>query len=313
MRYRLPSLNALRAFEATARNGSLSAAGRELNVSAGAVSRHIALLEAHFEAALFVRQPTGMALTAPGSDYFRQVAFAFDTLDKASEHLLPRSNDHVRFHAYTSLATEWLAPRISGFQARYPKADVQMIFSTSEGSFGDRSVDLAVSASNAIADDLWAEELFPSQYMLVASRTVAENLASMADLLTECAPPILFARREAAVWETLFAKAGLAAPPFSRGLEFDNLSLTYQAARQGAGVALGLLFLIADDLHSGRLASAVPTIVDMGNSHKLLCRKSRVSRRPLIDLRNWLQETAGATNRLVNELIARDGLDLLLR
>jgi DNA-binding transcriptional LysR family regulator len=313
MRYRLPSLNALRAFEATARNGSLSAAGRELNVSAGAVSRHIALLEAHFETTLFVRQPTGMALTVPGSEYFRQVAFAFDTIDKASEHLLPRSDDHVRFHAYTSLATEWLAPRISRFQARFPEADVQMIFSTSEGSFGDRSVDLAVSASNDIADEIRAEDLFPSQYMLVASRTVAENLASMADLLAEGAPPIVFARREAAVWEALFSRAGLGAPPFSRGLEFDNLSLTYQAARQGAGVALGLLFLIADDLQSGRLATAVPTIIEMENSHKLLYRKSRASRRPLIDLRVWLQETAGATNQMVAEFIAREGLALAQR
>lgn len=313
MRYRLPSLNSLRAFEATARNGSLSAAGREMNVSAGAVSRHITLLEAHFETALFVRQPSGMALTGPGSEYFRQVALAFDTIDKASEHLLPHSDEHVRFHAYTSLATEWLAPRISRFQALHAKADVQMIFSTSEGSFSNRSVDLAVSASDNIADELWSEDLFPSQYMLVTSPALAENLSSLTDLLTEGAPPILFARREAAVWEALFSKAGLAAPPFPKGLEFENLSLTYQAARQGAGVALGLLFLVADDLHSGRLTPAVPTIIDMGNCHKLLCRKSRASRRPLIDLRNWLQESAGATNRLVTEFINQNGLVMVQR
>jgi len=313
MRYRLPSLNALRAFEATARNGSLSAAGRELNVSAGAVSRHIALLEAHFETPLFVRQPTGMDLTVAGSEYFRQIAFAFDTIDKASEHLFPRSGDHVRFHAYTSLATEWLAPRISAFQARYPKAEVQMIFSTSEGNFSDRSVDLAVSANNDIADELWAEDLFPSQYMLVASCDVARNLASMADLLTEGAPRILFASREASIWQALFSKAGLAAPPFSKGLEFDNLSLTYQAARQGAGVALGLMFLVAEDLHSQRLVPADPRIIDIEASHKLLCRKSRASRRPLSDLRDWLQETAQETNQMVTKFISREGLVLTLR
>ena len=313
MRYRLPSLNALRAFEATARNGSLSAAGRELKVSAGAVSRHIALLEAYFETPLFVRQPSGMVSTVLGDEYYRQVALAFDTIDKASERLLPGSNDHVRFHAYTSLATEWLAPRISSFQARYPKADVQMIFSTSEGSFSARSVDLAISASSDISNELWAEDLFPSQYMLVASLGIANCLTQLSDLLEEGAPPILFARRETAVWQALFAKAGLADPPFVKGLEFDNLSLTYQAARQGAGVALGLMFLLADDLYSGRLASVSPTVLDMGYAHKILYRRSRESQKPLLDLRAWLHETANETNEAVGKFIAREGLNILYR
>ncbi|MGN2259028.1 LysR family transcriptional regulator, partial [Pseudomonas aeruginosa] len=62
----LPSLNALRAFEAAARLHSISLAAEELHVTHGAVSRQVRLLEDDLGVALFGKDGRGVKLTDSG-------------------------------------------------------------------------------------------------------------------------------------------------------------------------------------------------------------------------------------------------------
>ena len=118
MRYRLPSLNAVRALEAAVRRRSLTAASRELQVTPGAVSRHVALLEAQFHCELLVREPQGGRPTEKGQNLFEAVSKAMDGIDAASRALSAESvPPHLVVQLYTALAVDWLSPRLEAFTA----------------------------------------------------------------------------------------------------------------------------------------------------------------------------------------------------
>lgn len=89
MSHRLPSLNGLRAFEASARHLSFKTAARELGVTAGAVSQQVKLLEAALEIRLFRRLPRGLLLTESGREYLPDLSEAFRIISRSTEAIAP--------------------------------------------------------------------------------------------------------------------------------------------------------------------------------------------------------------------------------
>src|ERR1700741_916047 len=89
MSYRLPPLNALRAFEASARHLSFKRAADELSVTAGAVSQQVKSLEARIGVKLFRRLSRGLVLTAAGESYLPSISGAFHAISAATEKLSP--------------------------------------------------------------------------------------------------------------------------------------------------------------------------------------------------------------------------------
>lgn len=302
MRHNLPPLNALRAFEVTGRTGSLSAASRELGVSVGAISRHVNLLEDYLGYQLFLRQHSGMLLTQWGEVYHDQIASAFDLIDTAGRGRQVGSQHTIRFRAYTSFATDWLSPRLPDFRRKHPDITVQLKQSLNETNFASEPIDAAISALPVLQRDVSSAELFNTIFVLICAEGPARIRAMDGDFFTPSAPPILFARREKPFWEHYFAKLNLPPPPFSSGLEFDNLSLTYQAARTGAGIALGQLFLVADDLVSGRLVPAARECVEFDIPHRFLYRTGRDSPPGVAHFKDWMLEQASETLSKIAEI-----------
>lgn len=89
MSHRLPSLNGLRAFEASARHLSFKTAARELGVTPGAVSQQVKLLEATLQVDLFRRLPRGLLLTDVGSTYLPDLSEAFRIISRSTEAIAP--------------------------------------------------------------------------------------------------------------------------------------------------------------------------------------------------------------------------------
>ncbi|MGH1539848.1 MAG: LysR family transcriptional regulator [Arenicella sp.] len=87
MTYRLPSLNGLRAFEASARHLSFKHAATELCVTAGAVSQQVKALEASLGVELFRRLPRGLLLTTEGEDYLQPISDAFRQISRATDEV----------------------------------------------------------------------------------------------------------------------------------------------------------------------------------------------------------------------------------
>jgi len=116
MRAILPPMNALKAFEAVARCGSLNAAAAELGVVRGAVRQQLAVIEAHFGRPLFVRAGRRLQLTEEASVYFAEVTKAFAMLRRASD-ALTRASGTLRFGVPAAFAMWWLMPRLSRLEA----------------------------------------------------------------------------------------------------------------------------------------------------------------------------------------------------
>ena len=93
MARRLPPLNALRAFEASARLGSFVTAARELRVSAAAVSQQVRRLEQYLDTTLFQRMARGLVLTEQGRDYLPELSAGFDLLGESTARLRAKRAD----------------------------------------------------------------------------------------------------------------------------------------------------------------------------------------------------------------------------
>src|SRR3989337_3056478 len=117
MRRRIPSLSALRAFEAAARLRSFKQAADELAVTATAVSHRIRALEDEIGCRLFVRKTRAVDLTAEGRSLYSAVREGFDAIALGVEKLRQRARPLVRLSTTPAFATKWLVPRLAAFQA----------------------------------------------------------------------------------------------------------------------------------------------------------------------------------------------------
>jgi LysR family transcriptional regulator, glycine cleavage system transcriptional activator len=304
MPFHLPSLNALRAFEATARNRSVSRAAHELNVSAGAISRHLALLEGYFGCQLLRREARGMKLTEHGEAYFKTVSQAFEGIDQGSRHLKSgsRSAPRLSIRLYSAIATEWLAPRIRQFHAAHPSIGLHLSVKMQSGDFDTDEVDLVVTSGKPHRSDLQSDMLFQPKYIPVCSPLLIGRIVKPGDLRNRT---LLYCTRETAIWNAWFRSADGDPIELKAGWKLDSLSLTYQAARAGAGVALGELFYNIDEIVSGRLMAPVPIVLEHGPPFFLSCRQSRKEEPEIVSFRKWLLEEAQQTSRMVEKWVAQ--------
>ena len=143
---RLPPLNAVRAFEAVARNGSVTRAARELSVTQGAVSRHVGTLEEWLGAKLFVRTQRGVTLTRrKGPPTFARCAAhsTRSTTRRASCSKVP-DESLLRLKLPPTFAIRWLVPRLARFHALHPRIDVQITTSHERADFDREDIDACI-------------------------------------------------------------------------------------------------------------------------------------------------------------------------
>lgn len=256
MTARLPSLNGLRAFEAAARHLSFTLAAAELNVTQTAISHQIKRLEQELGTSLFVRQNRTLALTTKGRDYLPGVRAAFNDLRLATDRLLHRDRNHVlTVSTLASLASKWLLPRLSAFQAAHPDIDVRISTSMALVDFNSGDVDAAIRYGRGRwpglrADWLTADELFPvcSPKLLMGDRP----LRTPADLARYTLLHTNGSHDDD--WRLWLTAAGLPAETSRQpALSFDLVFMTLQAAIDGLGVAVGRTTYVEGDLASGRL------------------------------------------------------------
>jgi len=301
----LPSLTALRALEAAGRRRSLTGAAQELNVSIGAISRHISLLEAHFGRPLLRRLKSGVEPTPECAEYLRSLALAFDEIDAASNRLAAGDLGRpLRIWFYSTFTTEWLASRLPAFRAAYPDIPLDFTLSTRDARWRDEDFDLALTVNPPAGPEFASTELFETRFALVCAPALQARLAAGTPLdLT--GQTLLVAPNEIGFWRDVLA--AIDAPPLEEQscLRFESLSLTYQAARGGGGIALGNLFIIADDLASGRLVLPFEPVFTVELPHLLVSRKSRRSHTPLTTFRNWLISEAAASEAALAPILAR--------
>src|SRR3954470_9036918 len=145
MRKRLPPLNPLRAFEATARYLSVSRAATELNVTPGAVSHQIRALEEALSVSLFHREGGHLRLTSYGVALQPPIAAAFDSIAEATTLLTRQKTEgELVVSCGPALASFWLIPHLGSFAERYPGIRFTLIASNDDRGFSSADVDVAI-------------------------------------------------------------------------------------------------------------------------------------------------------------------------
>ncbi len=291
---RLPSLNALRAFEAVARAGSVSAAAEDLHVTPSAVSRQLAALEDDMGAPLLERDGRGLRLTAAGESLARGLGPAFDGI---AETVARTRRDTNRGKVYLSVmmvfAKTWLVPRLGRFHAEEPEVDVILHQDPGQDRDSGAGSDLVVTwgdgragARGYAVEKLGDEEVFPVCAPAVARRAAERGGLAGLPLLHYADVPQGW---EWPTWPAFLAATGIEGGDAAHGSYFSR-PLIVDAARAGEGVLLLNATASRDDLAAGRLVRPVAESMRIDSGYLLLTPKDRPVRREVAAFRDWLRD-----------------------
>jgi LysR family glycine cleavage system transcriptional activator len=288
--YSLPSLNALAAFEAAARHLSLTRAAQELNVTPGAVSKHVKTLEAELGRPLFLRLHRALELTAEGEAVYRCLRDTFErisaTLRQAGQMGETRS---VSVGTTMAFAQLWLMPRLGDFWTKHQDIVIDHIISDRTQDLLRPDVDLRVR----YGDGRWADEeaalLFGDRIIAVASPGFAagHRVKALKDL-SEL--PLLSVEGVDWTWTTWADFLREAGAPHRRlnVRRFNSHVIALQAAQAGQGVALGWLSLVKPLLARKALTQVSRAVIPAPQSFYLTWNANRPLRREAEVLRDWL-------------------------
>ncbi len=282
-------LNALRAFEASARHLNLTHAAQELNVTQTAVSQHIRKLEARLGKPLFRRLPRGLALTDEGQALLPNVSHAFGSLQQALEQVADnRPREVLTVGVVGTFAVGWLLPRLREFQDLHPFVDLRLLTNNNRVDMAGEGLDYAIRFGDGAWHGTHADRLLEAPLSPMCTPGMARGLARPADLARS---PLLRTYR-ADEWSDWFTVAGLACPVL-RGTVFDSSLTLAEAAAQGSGVALLPVKLFMRELSQGRLVQPFALEVSKG-AYWLTRLHSRSNTAAMHVFQQWLLAQADA-------------------
>jgi DNA-binding transcriptional LysR family regulator len=257
---RLPPLHALRVFEVAARTGSYAAAGTELGLTHGAVSRQIAALETWLGQRLFVRVGRRMAATPAARAFAAEISLTFDRLTSAAEACgRTEAARVIRVNAPTTFAMRWLIPRLDRFRAARPGTEITVATTTTLNDELRGGFDIAIRRGpepwpqhRAVAFLAEADTLVASPALLArAPLATPADIAGHTLLATETRPND---------WTEWLAAAGLPRAASVRRQVFDHFFVTLQAVEDGLGLGIGPFPVLEGALDAGRIVAPFPEI-----------------------------------------------------
>ncbi|GKT14758.1 LysR family transcriptional regulator [Acidovorax sp. SUPP2522] len=282
-------LNALRAFEVSARHLNLTRAAQELCVTQTAVSQHIRNLEERLGKPLFRRLPRGLALTDEGLALLPVLADAFGRIAGALEQFSDtRPREVLTVGAVGTFAVGWLLPRLREFQQACPFVDLRLLTHNNRVDIAGEGLDCAIRFGDGAWHGTDADRLLEAPLSAMCAPSIAPRLRAPADLAHES----LLRSYRADEWAAWFSAAGVPCP-LVRGTVFDSSLALAEAAAQGAGVALLPVRLFQRELQQGRLVQPFGTHIALG-AYWLTRLKSRPPSAALQAFRGWLLAGCGS-------------------
>jgi LysR family transcriptional regulator, glycine cleavage system transcriptional activator len=325
MSRQLPSLNALRAFEAAARHLSFTLAAEELRVTQGAISRQIKSLESHLKVALFRRLPRALELTPEGMAYQPTLREAFDSIEYATRRITRGSQYSVlTLSVLPTLAMNWIIPSLHEFNEKHPEIEIHMVTSINPVDFNS-DIDMAIrvgsrnSPSGAesraridlVMTENWAgievEELIADTIIPVCAPELlrgAQPLRTPEDLRHHT---LLHNGTRPNAWADWLAASGVRNVAGNAGPSYGHFFMAIEVARQGKGVACVPDVLVAADLAAGRLVAPFPRPVESTGAYCILYRKHQKDLPKVRTFCAWLRALATRTRQTVERFEARPG------
>lgn len=251
----LPSLHALRAFEAVSRHLSFTHAARELNVQQPAVSRQIADLEADLGIPLFLRTKPRLTPTPDGERLANAVSQGFSTITQAVRDIRSQTKSGLlTIDVSIGFASCWLLARIADFQEKHPEIDVQISTRDANHAYNLATSDVVILFGDGTFKDFESRRIFSEEMFPICSPDLVpdDQDLSLEDLLQKRLLHIRDSQHDRD-WMTLLSPAGLMPPPPKPGAEFNSYIVYLQAILNGEGIGVGWKTLMDDLIAMKRL------------------------------------------------------------
>ncbi|MDR6918165.1 LysR family transcriptional regulator of beta-lactamase [Pseudomonas sp. 3296] len=278
-------LNALRAFEASARHLSFTRAAVELFVTPAAVSHQVKSLEAQLNVTLFKRLPRGLMLTSEGETLLPVLRESFDRIAETLERFEGgHYRDVLTVGAVGTFAVGWLLPRLADFQEKHPFIDLRLSTHNNRVDVAAEGLDYAIRFGAGAWHGIEALRLMEAPLSVLCVPELARQLSEPEDLLKQT----LLRSYRTDEWPEWFLACGL--PPNTaptRNIVFDSSLAMMEAALQGAGIALAPPLMFSRQLAAGAIEQPFAIGITTG-SYWLTRLQSRPETAAMTAFKEWL-------------------------
>jgi len=289
MNPQLPPLNPLRVFESAARHLSFTAAAQELHITQGAVSHQIKTLENWLGFELFERTARRLRLTRGGERYAAALTEAFAGIVRATQDVISTGAKQVlTVRGHTTLFVHWLIPLLPAFQAAHPDINVRLAASVEVVDFKRDKADIGIVYGDAPWEGLRSDLLFSDELTPVMAPELAARLPSPCTTEALLKLPLLHSNRRPQHWFDWISAAGTTRGPAVGDMYYEDLSVIYQCATEGLGVALGQLRYLRRNLAQGSLVAPHPLVLRRKRGYHLVCPQARADDGKIACFRDWL-------------------------
>jgi LysR family glycine cleavage system transcriptional activator len=281
-----PPLALLQQFVLVAREGNLSRAAAQANLTVSALSHQIRQLEERLEQRLFERGPRGVKLTIDGCTLLDAVGEHFDHIEHALARYRKRPNDTFTLSASPGIMSGWLVPRLPRLVAAHPELELNLQSGSSLVNFEREPVDAALRYGRGTWAGLQSERLFGEWIAPVAAPELVAKMAG-ADPRDLSQWPLLGDPNPSSRWKEWFEKVG-GTPPRRYVANFDSFDAQRHAALEGLGVAMGRMVMSKSLIDAGRLVVLGDRYLPVGDAYWLVYPPRSLEHRGFPLFREWL-------------------------
>jgi DNA-binding transcriptional LysR family regulator len=293
VRRKIPTMEALIAFEAAARHESFTRSADELALTQSAVGRQIACLEEFLGVPLFNRVKKRLCLTDVGRLYAKQVREHLERIERDTLGAMARrgTGGILELAVIPTFATRWLIPRLPQFYAKHAHITLNLTTRAEPFMFDDTPFDAAIHFGSpiwagAVAHRLFGEEMTPvCSPRMLAGRMHLEP-AELANFT------LLHQSARADAWRHWFAQAGMHDVDCMQGQRYELFSMLVEAARAGLGIALVPRFFVLNELRAGELLVPCELSLQSESGYYLVYPESKQNSPLLAVFEEWLLATA---------------------
>lgn len=304
---RLPPLNALKAFEASARLLSFTKAAAELFVTQAAVSHQIKALENHLGLKLFMRKSRALLLTEEGQSYYLDIKDIFVSIQDATDRLLAKgAKGTITVAIQPSVAIQWLVPRLTEFNKLHPDIDVRIKADDRDDETLADDVDIAFYYGRGVWPGITAEKVIAEYLQPVCSPMllVGDNAINGLEDLKHHTLLHDTHRRD---WKRWFKYVGLKSNKVDQGPIFSHSAIALQSAIHGQGVALINNTLSKADIDAGRLVTPFNKVLVNKDAYYIVCRENQLDMGRIAPFRDWVLTTVNTEADKINEEVLANG------
>lgn len=242
MKYDLPPLNALKAFESAARNLSFTRAANELFITQGAISKQVKLLEQHLGFPLFKRVHQGLILTDKALKYYQDIHIIFNKISEATRSIkLNEKSSTLQLNILPSVSSLLIAPNIESFKKKYGKnINLNIKASDSDIDLEKGGADIFIRCSKNEFPNFNNIKLTEEEMLMISSTGISKQIADIDDITKQ---NIILHGSRPHILENWIRKNSLESKALNK-ISFEHFFMIIEAVRNNVGVGFAPSFLV---------------------------------------------------------------------